>query len=242
MRCARDGLPRPRPPARLCSRARLPRPAHPGLCALCPQGINGDSTAFGRQNDDALGWLWEQVDALTPSIYPRYGLDDAGLAAMTNSTVREAIRIADRVASRRAAASDPRPAPAVYPYARALVDWQSGESGPITPMSRGQLAAGIQVAAGLGAEGVALWGSTEDYSCAAGGCAQVKKVLDATAGPLVRQCVANREACAAARCGGRGRCVDYTADRLVETCLSDAPAVACRCDAGFEGVRCEVKR
>ena len=52
---------------------------------------------------------------------------------------------------------------AVYPYARALV-----EGG--RPLSRGQLAAGIQLAAGVGAEGVVLWGSSGDYqACAPAG-------------------------------------------------------------------------
>lgn len=197
------------------------------------QGINEDSSPRGQRVDGQLSWLWEIVDVLTPSIYP-HGREAAALAAATNSTVSEAIRLADQIARQRRASGDPRPAPAVYPYARALVDGHKA-------MSRGQLAAAIQVAAGLGAEGVVLWGSTSDYTCAPNGCALVKHVLDDTAGPLIRACVADRDACAAAHCSGRGRCVDYTADRLEQTCLpgSPAPTVGCRCDAGYRGARCE---
>ena len=176
---------------------------------------------------------------LAPSIYPR-GEDGDALAERTNASVAEAVRVADRIRVQRHQVADPRPAPAVYPYARALV-----EGG--RPLSRGQLAAGIQLAAGLGAEGVVLWGSSGDYqACAPAGCALVRHMLDSSAGPLVRACVANRDACAAAHCSGRGRCVDYTnASRLEQTCLGDVPpshvAVACRCDRGYGGERCARK-
>jgi hypothetical protein len=47
--------------------------------------------------------------------------------------------------------------PAVMPYARALVGHDNG------PFSRAMLASQIQLAAGMGAEGVVLWGASSDY-------------------------------------------------------------------------------
>jgi hyaluronoglucosaminidase len=191
------------------------------------QGIDSSSA-----NDAALTWLWEAVDILAPSIYP-HGQDAMTLARATNSTVSEAIRVAERIGRMRHAVGDPRPPPAVYPYARCLVQDSK-------PLSRSELASGIQIAAGLGAEGLVLWGSTSDYTCAPDGCALVGNTLDTVAGPLISKCVANRQACSAASCNGNGRCVDYAEERLLETCISSAPpdAVRCRCDVGFAGDRC----
>lgn len=202
------------------------------------QGINSNS-----QNDRALAWLWEAVDILAPSIYP-HGQAMLGLAEATNATVSEAIRVAERVGWARLAAGDPRPPPAVYPYARALVRGNKA-------LSRAELACGIQIAAGLGAEGLVLWGSSSDYSCAPDGCGLVESTLDGVAGPLISKCVANRQACSASRCSGNGRCVDYSFGHLEEICLLSAPAAGngpaadvtwmaskCRCDVGWLGDRC----
>ena len=191
------------------------------------QGIDSD-----RQNDRALTWLWEAVDILAPSIYP-HGQPTADLAKVTNATVSEAVRVAERIGWTRYAMGDPRPPPSVYPYARALVQGKK-------PLSRAELACGIQIAAGLGVEGLVLWGSTNDYACAPDGCDLVEGTLDDVAGPLISQCVANRQACSASRCSGNGRCVDYSYERLEETCLSSAPPadLTCRCDVGWTGDRC----
>ena len=181
------------------------------------------------------------MDVLAPSIYPRGSPPNVtAQAAWTASVVSEAIRSANLVGSRRLGAADAagaaRPRPAVYPYARAFV--QGGEV-----LSRGILAAGIQVAAGLGAEGLVLWGSTEDYAPPHGSCGLVEGALNASGGALVRGCVRNRAECAARLCSGHGRCVDYSAARLEQTCLEDPPAsaVRCRCDQGFSGARCEME-
>eukprot|EP00038_Savillea_parva_P031936 m.92037 g.92037 ORF g.92037 m.92037 type:complete len:432 (+) comp9942_c0_seq2:284-1579(+) len=184
-------------------------------------------------NDNRLLWLWEEVDVLCPSIYPR-STNTTTEAASVNATVAEAIRAAELVKSLRIARGDARPTPVVMPYARALVS--SGG----TALTRGQLACAIQISAGLGAEGVILWGSSGDYrGCT--DCGVVAAELKAPAGPIIHTCLANRAACATTHCSGHGRCVDYTdMSQLESVCQGEGPLtpVSCRCEAGYTGPSC----
>ena len=201
------------------------------------QGINQDASSRGMQDNTALMWLWQLVDVLAPSIYPQ----------STNAT-SEALRIADAIQGainsvnllKKARKQNPQTnsrqqqikLPAVMPYARALM---SGN--PAAPFNAATLATQVQVAAGLGAEGIILWGASNDYH--GNGCATIEKDLVSLAGPTMQKCMENRAACAAAHCSGHGRCVDFTLERLEETCLSEAPAsVSCRCDQGHSGTDC----
>lgn len=199
------------------------------------QGINQPSAGAGE--DNRLLWLWEEVDVLCPSIYPRtHPFNATAEASFVNSTVSEAVRAARLVKQLRDSRGDTRPPPAVMPYARALVS----EGG--VPLTRGQLACAIQISAGVGADGVILWGSSGDYkNCT--DCGVVAKELETVAGPLISTCSANRDACAAQRCNGHGRCVDYTRfDELLTTCATKSTfgsPLTCRCDPGYGGAACE---
>ena len=127
----------------------------------------------------------------------------------------------------------------VMPYARALVegDWVFDEA---------YLATQIQIAAGLGAEGVILWGSSADYSNGCGGsCQAVAKQLKNVAGPLISTCKTNRDNCRTKRCSGHGRCIDYRSDpdlpqEFEMVCLQQLPVLSCRCDAGWSGTKCNI--
>lgn len=67
-------------------------------------------------NDDRLLWLWEEVDVLCPSIYPRTKPFNASAEAQSvNATVAEAVRAAELVRTLRTARGDARPPPAVMP-------------------------------------------------------------------------------------------------------------------------------
>lgn len=194
------------------------------------QGINGPNSTGGRESNSALIWLWELVDVLCPSIYP-HSLNATREAASAASYVAGAIASAEMVTG--------RPRPAVMPYARALMT----DMVPSLPFDPGVLAAQVQVAAGLGAEGVILWGASSDYH--KNGCATIEAELTNFAGPTMQACIANRDTCTATHCSGHGRCVDYAPERLIETCVSEVDhrhkskwVRTCRCDYGFSGDDC----
>lgn len=185
---------------------------------------------------------------LAPSIYPQLVVTRKShertflshiilfykLFRSTNSTT-EAARISNiiigAIKSAALVNNKNKNRPAVMPYARGFV----GKGG--LPFSKDTLATQIQLAAGLGAEGVILWGSSSDYH--GGGCAMIEQQLKSFAGATVEKCILNREACASEHCSGHGRCVDVGLQPLDETCTNPPEAgVACRCDLGFAAPNC----
>ena len=204
------------------------------------EGINNSPSAHGKALDDRLAWLWGIVDVLAPSVYPR-GTNATAEASRVASLVGEAIRSAELGgrwrAERGLVARKAHVRPAVMPYARAFV--QGDPPAAIPPQL---MASSIAVTAALGAEGLVLWGSSADYR-GCGRCQLVHDTLHASAGPLVRGCVANRDACAKARCSGHGRCVDDVDEAESTACSGSGVVInqgACRCDVGYEGDHCEV--
>jgi hypothetical protein len=233
------------------------------------QGIQQANTTSGMVENTELLWLWDIVDVLAPSIYPR----------STNATlVAESVRskVAGAIASvellrqardetrKRRRRTDPnsgpnsnsdsnafgdynggsRPLPAIMPYARAFVnkDRGSGSSSfsSVIPFTRGILAAQVQVPAALGVEGVILWGSSSDYHQA--GCQMIEDEITGFAGPTIAQCIQNRELCAKQHCSGHGRCVDLDESALVSNCITATAtaAASCRCSQSYKGEACSI--
>ena len=123
----------------------------------------------------------------------------------------------------------------VLPYVRALI----GNNGQ--PLNRAMLATQIQIAAGLGTEGIILWGASSDYSSGCekhGGCDIVNEELKNVAGPLIKTCIENRNNCRQIKCSGHGRCVDYEVNRLENICITNNFNINCRCDYGWRGTTC----
>ena len=187
----------------------------------------------GVEVDDMLQELWKEVDVMAPSVYPRY-TDVNRQANWTIGKILESQRVQKKYGRRGSV---------VMAYTRAFVQNQQ-------VLSREQLATQIQIAAGLGAEGIILWGSSADYATgcgqrephgpAAGSCMQVAKELESVAGPLVFSCQQNRNACRATHCSGHGRCIDYNgeASQLESVCLTTLPVLSCRCDTDWLGADC----
>jgi len=195
------------------------------------QGINQPASAGSTVQNELL-WLWQSVDALFPSIYPRSTNVEAEATWITD-LINGAIISADLAQNASTASGHPK-RPAVFPYARALVSPGS----TIEPFTAGLLATQVQIAAGLGADGVVLWGSSGDYH--GNGCTVVAGELESFAGDTMDTCAMNRINCSRSECNGHGRCVDYDAANLEEICLSDATSTAtCRCDVGYAGDKCE---
>ena len=185
------------------------------------QGIDGSNTTAGMESNLELKWLWEQVDVLCPSIYPR-SLNATKEAEHAAGFVAGAIATAAMVSTKSR--------PAVMPYGRAL------KNGKGQVFTAGVLASQIQVAAGLGAEGVILWGASKDYH--GDGCTVLEQKLTDFAGPTMKECIVNRQECREKHCSGHGRCVDYSEPRLLQTCLTPAQTTMCRCDDGFAADDC----
>jgi hypothetical protein len=204
------------------------------------QGINQDNSTGGMADNTQLLWLWDIVDVLTPSIYPR-STNATTVAESTTRAVAGAIASvellrASREKQNKDSRSGSRPLPAVMPYARALVNRAANNTN--IPFSKGILAAQVQAVAGLGAEGVILWGSSGDYH--GSGCKLIEDELVAFAGSTMAKCVQNRETCAKEHCSGHGRCIDYRPDALEMTCVTKPTAadVSCRCERPFKGADC----
>lgn len=177
----------------------------------------------GAADNAALLWLWEIVDILAPSIYPssNFTRDKGSIESMVIGALESAAMV-----------KPPANRPEVYPYARAFV----GEGGK--PFTAEELAEQLQLSAGLGVDGIIVWGSSSDYD--GGGCSMVDAELRTYAGNVVKQCIANRAACSATHCDGHGNCVDYNPNYLEETCIdaTHAAPVTCRCKNGYAGPNC----
>ena len=200
----------------------------------------------GVEVDDLLQDLWKEVDVLAPSVYPRY----TNMTEQANWTTEKILE------SQRVQKMYGRPGSVVLPYTRALVQNKQH-------LSRDQLATQVQIAAGLGVEGIILWGSSTDYAAGcqqgrelypakrttanttispvAGSCQQVASELELVAGPLISSCKQNRNACRSMHCNGHGRCVDYNGEpsQLEKVCLTtNLTILSCHCDAGWLGRDC----
>jgi hypothetical protein len=286
------------------------------------QGINQGNSTSGMADNTALAWLWDIVDVLAPSIYPR-STNASSEVPRVAVQIAGALRSADLAGARRARygrerqtkqgeqqdgqreerqeeqqgePQEPQPQPqpqpqqhhhhtppsppspqqqhldrehralslltqsarpAVMPYARALVGSDT------QPFTRGILASQVQLAAGMGADGVVLWGASSDYHAGTPGCAAIEGAITTFIGPVIATCLGNRIACARSRCSGHGRCVDFRAGSHVfveDICTNNTLSTgkhstgkqwevtsaamqatvkaACRCDVGFAGADC----
>ena len=187
------------------------------------QGIDQPNSAGGDKDNAALLWLWEIVDILAPSIYP--SSNQTRDKAAIEATVRGAVASAALV-------QPPAKRPQVYPYARAFV----GPGG--AAFTKLELAEQVQLSAGLGVDGIILWGASEDYTQK--GCIMVGSELNTFVGPTIAKCLANRAECSTVHCSGHGNCVDYDPATLERTCLDppEATRLTCRCKDGYVGAAC----
>ena len=110
-------------------------------------------------------------------------------------------------------------------------------------MSSEQLLASIAVPAGLGADGVLIWGASSDARVE-GYSQTITSALQSTVGPLIKRCQAGALQCAAAVCSAHGRCSRYDAAAPEKGCAGPSPgdAVACNCDKGWSGATCSTQQ
>ena len=185
-----------------------------------------------------LLWLWRQLDVLTPSDYLWSPQFDGKQVERAQVNVAMSLHLAQLVLN----ATGRRPA--VYPY---IWIWPR----PVDVNNTGAggaradgLAASVTVPAVMGADGVILWGSSSGIDspavaarCAL--CANIQGYLTSVAGPVMAECVSEREACGTSVCSGHGRCASTldTADAL-GGCKKWRGVSACLCTEGWAGVDC----
>ena len=210
------------------------------------------------------GWLFQAVDFLAPEIYVQQRPEQqqpqnnytADLTAGTAIIVSHSIALAEAASVATAGAHRP----SVMPYGSIIYRDLRPPPPAAVPrpymVEREGLAATIQVPAGLGAEGVILWGSGDDTCLCSPDegcltpicprCGVVEGFLRGRGGQVMEACIAQRELCAQHRCSGHGRCVDKPPGGVETLCLAPPPGVgedhgaggSCRCDVGWSGSDC----
>lgn len=147
--------------------------ADPGACAF-DQGGTGNASAYTgpgataqRAINDSLGWLFDALDLVTPSVYlgvdsgvPTPGADGdggAGAAAYVASTVQEAVRVARRAAK-----------PVLAIVWLQYDSYYSGQginrTAPRELLLGGDLATELRLPLENGAAGLLVWGHLDNTS------------------------------------------------------------------------------
>lgn len=218
---------------------------------LSPNYTGQCSPNISDQNDQ-LGWLWNQSSALYPSIYLPAALMGTGKSQMfVRHRVQEAFRVA--LVSR-----DPRVP--IMPYVQIFYE----TTDYLLPLE--ELEHSLGESAAQGAAGAVLWISSEQTSTKES-CQAIKAYMDSTLGPFILNVTSAALLCSEALCSGHGRCVrhpsypealltlnpasfsielarDGRPPRLKGTLsLKDRVQMAmnfrCRCYRGWSGGRCK---
>ncbi|XP_008574966.1 PREDICTED: hyaluronidase-1 [Galeopterus variegatus] len=205
-----------------------------------------------RAQNDLLGWLWGQSDALYPSIYMPAAMEGTGKAQMyVQHRVGEAFRVA------MAAGNLTLP---VLPYLQIFYD-KTNRSLPLEELEHS-----LGESAAQGAAGVVLWVSSENTRTKES-CQAIKEYVDTTLGPFILNVTSAALLCSQVLCSGHGRCArrpSHPEALLILNCISfsiqltpgggpltlqgalsleDRVQMAvefkCRCYPGWRGAWCE---
>ena len=127
-----------------------------GVCFFAGYADDANGDAQRRLNDKLL-WMWDALDAITPSIYlgiEEHETTDEAAREYVTETVAEAVRLADLVEGSGGAR------PEVLPFTWHLVNnyWQE-KTGPRAALTLNQSRAQYIVPREAGADGVLMWGS-----------------------------------------------------------------------------------
>ncbi|XP_050996503.1 hyaluronidase-1 isoform X1 [Acomys russatus] len=164
----------------------------------CPLSIS--------EQNDQLGWLWNQSYALYPSIYLPAALMGTGKTKMyVRHRVQEAFRVA-------IASKDPNVP--IVPYVQIFYEMTDH----LLPLE--ELERSLGEAAAQGAAGAVLWVSSEKTKSKEL-CQAIKEYMDSTLGPFIVNVTSAALLCSKALCSSHGRCVRHP--RYPETLLTLNP-------------------
>ena len=165
---------------------------------------NFPGEAGSAPSDDRMLWLYENVNALFPSIY----LESADAATNTervDKQMSEARRVRDEVSDATGRHTSDLP---IYTFT-----WMDYYVGEVTPWISMLDAADLEVeftrpAKMWGAAGTVLWGASADTAnvtlCGSGPDSKSAYVNNSL-GPVVLRAADEADSCAASRCSGHGR-------------------------------------
>lgn len=154
----------------------------------------GQCPVFVRDQNDQLGWLWNQSYALYPSIYLPAALMGTGKSQMyVRHRVQEALRVA--IVSR-----DPHVP--VMPYVQIFYEMTDY----LLPLE--ELEHSLGESAAQGVAGAVLWLSSDKTSTKES-CQAIKAYMDSTLGPFIVNVTSAALLCSEALCSGHGRCVRH---------------------------------
>ncbi|XP_075994653.1 hyaluronidase-5-like [Genypterus blacodes] len=157
-------------------------------------GFTGKCPDLEEKRNDELLWLWEESDALYPSIYLELALKDSLQARLfVRHRMHEAMRVS--MLSKRSYAIP------VYPYIRPVYKDSVDKY-----MSEFDLVNTIGEAAALGAAGIISWGDM-DVTNDEDSCLDARRHLEAVMNPYILNVSKAAQLCSVALCQGRGRCV-----------------------------------
>nr|Q91ZJ9.3 RecName: Full=Hyaluronidase-1; Short=Hyal-1; AltName: Full=Hyaluronoglucosaminidase-1; Flags: Precursor [Mus musculus]AAH21636.1 Hyaluronoglucosaminidase 1 [Mus musculus] len=154
----------------------------------------GQCPVFVRDQNDQLGWLWNQSYALYPSIYLPAALMGTEKSQMyVRHRVQEALRVA--IVSR-----DPHVP--VMPYVQIFYEMTDY----LLPLE--ELEHSLGESAAQGVAGAVLWLSSDKTSTKES-CQAIKAYMDSTLGPFIVNVTSAALLCSEALCSGHGRCVRH---------------------------------
>ncbi|XP_006978415.1 hyaluronidase-1 isoform X3 [Peromyscus maniculatus bairdii] len=144
-----------------------------------------------RNQNDKLGWLWNQSSALYPSVYLPAALMGTGKSQLY---VRHRVQEAFRVAT---ASRDPHVP--ILPYVQIFYEMTDH----LVPLE--ELEHSLGESAAQGAAGVVVWVSSEETKTKES-CQVVKEYVDSTLGPFIVNVTGAALLCSEALCSSHGRC------------------------------------
>ncbi|XP_048348125.1 hyaluronidase-1 isoform X2 [Sphaerodactylus townsendi] len=214
----------------------------------------GECPEVEKQRNEELQWLWNQSQALYPSIYlPK----EIRLLNKSLEFVRHRVQEAFRMVDQTRNGSIP-----VLPYASIIYEFTQ-----MNFLSQ-DLVYSIGESASQGAAGVILWGS-ENFSCSQEACLHVKKYVDTLLGHYIVNVTSSARMCSQVVCFNHGRCVRQdshskaflhlsptsfsikrhqaephfivTGHMTKEDRVRMAEEFRCQCYSGWEGPQCNKK-
>uniref|UniRef100_A0A8D0G740 Hyaluronidase n=1 Tax=Sphenodon punctatus TaxID=8508 RepID=A0A8D0G740_SPHPU len=155
-------------------------------------GYTGECPQIEKKRNEVLQWLWNQSQALYPSIYLPEALKHTNLTLkFVHHRIQEAFRMVERAGNNNLP---------VLPYARIAYELT------MDFLSQDDLIHTIGESAAQGASGIILWGN-KDYSRTKESCLAVKKYVDSHLGHYIVNVTSSTSLCSQVLCSNHGRCV-----------------------------------